>query len=327
LPHDIDGEKMTRPRVPSSRFAGRVRQGWDVLTETYRAWRADRVVRLGAGLAYYGLFAFVPLLAITIAIAGIFLEVPEVKEALAARLADILGAEVDTVGLVERASDVIDDGPTQAGFGLVGLMSVIVGGSLFFLAYQDALNVIFHEAPRGGVGFNFRRRFKVSLMVLLTGGMVAVVLVVQMLFTLMGALLPGVIDRPGFLAGVAGAGLSGLLGMLLVAISFRSLVYEDIGWRPALIGGAVTGACLAIGAWGFGEYMVRVGSRSLTGAAAGVLVTVMFIYVEAQVLLGGGVLTKTINTRTVAVREIAGSQRSADGDSAQPGQPGGSSNL
>ncbi len=298
---------MTRSRVPLSRIAGRVRQGWEVLRETYGAWRADRVIRLGAGLAYYGLFAFVPLLAITIAIAGIFLEAPEVKEALATRLADILGAEVDTVGLVEQASAVIDDGPTQAGFGLVGLISVIVGGSLFFLAYQDALNVIFHESPRGGLGFSFRRRFKGSLMVLLTGCMVAAALVVQMLVSLMGALLPGVIDRPGLLAGVAGAGLSALLGMLLVAISFRSLVYEDIGWRPALIGGAITGACLAIGAWGFSEYMVRVGSRSIMGAAAGVLVTIMFIYVEAQVLLGGGVLTRAINIRTVAAREIAGS--------------------
>jgi membrane protein len=131
---------------------------WDVLVASYRAWRADRVVRLGAALAYYGLFALIPLLAITIAIAGWFFEVPEVKEALATRLGDILGSDVDTVGLVDRASQTVADGPTQVGFGLGGMIDAVFGGSLFFLAYQDALNMIFHNSPRAGLAFGFRRR-------------------------------------------------------------------------------------------------------------------------------------------------------------------------
>ena len=295
-------------------WSGRTRQGWDILTATYRAWRADRVMRLGAALAYYGLFALIPLLAISIAIAGRFFEVPEVKEALAARLADILGNEVDTVGLVDRASQTIADGPTQIGFGLGGLITALLGGSLFFLAYQDALNMIFHESPRSGFAFNFRRRFQASLIVLLIGGLLTISLVIQVLVSVIGALLPGLIDRPELLAGVAGAGLSTLVGMLLAAISFRALVYEDVGWWAALIGGAATGACLAIVAWGFSEYMTRIGGQSLSGAAAGVLVTVTFIYAEAQVLLAGGVLTKIINARSTA-SQIVGSPRPAQDDS------------
>jgi membrane protein len=280
---------------------------WLFLAETYDAWRADRVARLGAGLAYYGLFAIVPLLAITIAIAGLLFESQQVSEALALRLASILGEEVDAAAVVDRAASFVDDRATQAGFGVAGLVSLILGGSVFFLAYQDALNVIFHEPARSGFEFKFRRRLRVSLVVLLTGSVIVSILIAQALIGLVNTFLPDLIDGADVLSGAGGVAISTVLGALLLTVLVRSLVYEPIDWRSAVVAQSITAVCLGVGAFGFGVYIDRLGTRSLGGATVGVFVTILFIYVEAQILLAGGALTKSLNARRVALD--AGAER------------------
>jgi membrane protein len=278
---------------------------WLVLAETYDAWRADRVARLGAGLAYYGLFALVPLLSITIAIAGLLFESQQVSDALALRLASILGEEVDTAAVVDRAATFIDDGATTIGFGVAGLVSLVVGGSVVFLAYQDALNVIFHEPARSGFEFKFRRRVRVSLVVLLTGAVIVSALVAQTVLALMSAFLPDLIDGADRLSGLGGVAISTVLGALLLTVLVRTLVDEPVDWRSAPVAQSITTVGLAAGAIGFGFYMDRVAARTLGGAAAGVFVTIVFIYVEAQILLAGGALTKSLNARRVGREPVS----------------------
>jgi membrane protein len=300
-----DDRSRRRPIVEPVRRLFQTRP-WLILAETSATWRADRVPRLGAGLAYYGLFALIPLLAITIAIAGLLFESQEVSEALALRLTGILGEDVDTAAVVERAASFVDDGTTQAGFGIVGLASLVVGGSIFFLAYQDALNVIFDEPARSGFEFTFRRRLRVSLVVLLSSVVIVSTLLLQALIALIGALLPDLIDGVDLLGGFGGIAIATVLGALLLTILVRTLVYEPVDWRSALVAQSITAVCLGVGASGFGIYMGRVGARTLGGATAGVFVTIIFIYVEAQILLAGGALTRSLNHRRLAVDTEAG---------------------
>lgn len=72
------------------------------MVETYGEWRRHRTIRLGAGLAYYGLFAFVPLLAVSLSLAGLFFATEDVQSYLATRLADLIGGEAEVVGTAAR---------------------------------------------------------------------------------------------------------------------------------------------------------------------------------------------------------------------------------
>ncbi len=45
---------------------------WRLVKQTFDEWSTDKVPRLGAALAYYTVFSIVPLLAIIIAMIGLF---------------------------------------------------------------------------------------------------------------------------------------------------------------------------------------------------------------------------------------------------------------
>lgn len=86
-----------------------------VITETYSSWRADRTIRLGAGLAYYGLFAVVPVLSISLAGAGIVLHDANVEESLANVLGDIVQGDAAEVSAAIGRS--LDDFTVAGGSG------------------------------------------------------------------------------------------------------------------------------------------------------------------------------------------------------------------
>ena len=99
-----------------------------VLVLTYRGWRDHRVVRLGAGLAYYGLFALVPLVTAMVLVADLLVTFEAAVAFVAAPLADLLGEDVDVVAasISERAADL----QTTGSLGIVGIVAVLLLGFL-----------------------------------------------------------------------------------------------------------------------------------------------------------------------------------------------------
>jgi uncharacterized BrkB/YihY/UPF0761 family membrane protein len=53
------------------RVRGAAGSAWTLGVDTYEHWRDHRTIRLGAGLAYYGLLALVPVFAVALVIAGL----------------------------------------------------------------------------------------------------------------------------------------------------------------------------------------------------------------------------------------------------------------
>lgn len=128
----------------------RARSVADVLVMTYEEWRDDRCVRLGAGLAYYGLFALVPVLVLAVAMADLLFTTTEVQSMLAQPLARLLGEDAEQVAA--RLAEVFVASDLGTGFGLVGLTSTLIAASLVFVALQDALNEIWDIPYEAGLG-------------------------------------------------------------------------------------------------------------------------------------------------------------------------------
>lgn len=265
-----------------------------ILGRTYRSWRAHRTIRLGAGLAYYGLFSLTSVLAVTLGLVGIVGRSQTVEDAIVIRVEELVGPSgaATVASFFERLT-----GSSGASIGLIGLGSLLITGSLFFLALEDAIQQIWDIPVRGGITISLRRRL-VSLLVLLGTALTLVVAVaVQAVANVFDRLVPG--SAP--LLQAVSAVLTALLGLgvlaAALALLFRFLPSAAVGWIPATIAATVTAALLVVGTIAIGWYLRTVGVASVGGVASTPIVILVWIYYEAQILLAGVHLSRVLEER------------------------------
>lgn len=273
--------------------------GWgarvfDLARHSYRAWRRDRVLRLGAGLAYYALFALVPFLVISIGVASLVVSTSDLQSDVVSAAADVLAIDPDVISTaLSNAADWRTG--TGIGLGVVGAASLVFSASLVFVALQDALDVIWHVPVRTGLQPTVRRRAVAFGVILLGAGVLIGVTALQSVIGVLLALLPSERAIVDALTRTLLSGLSWALVAAVVATLFRVLPRGAVPWRAALIGGALTTLVLVVGTWGFGLYMRTVAVGSTSGAASAVIVALLYSYFVSQVVLGGAVVTRQID--------------------------------
>jgi membrane protein len=298
---------------------GAARGTWRVGSETYEQWRKHRTIRLGAGLAYYGLFAFVPLLAAALAVAGRVVSRSDVQAYLAEQFSAVLGVDADVVA--GAISDALGGTGTLAGLGLVGAVSLLLTASLLVIALQDAFNTIWERPVRSGIRQTVLRRLVAFVVVAGAGVVIVVSFAINAVTGLLGRLVPDVAIVAS-LQELIGWAASWALAVGVVALLFRYLADVRVPWRPALAGAAVTAAVLAVGTALVGSYLRRFGASSLVGATGSVFLVLLWIYYEAQFLLAGAELTRVLALRSAAAVDGPGIARSAAGDGQPGGRPG-----
>ena len=263
-----------------------------VLLATYGAWRDDRTIRLGAGLAYYGLFSLASVLTLSLGMVRVVTRRSETQAYLAERFEDAFG---DIGAEVARFVAEQLDGSGGVQLGLIGLGSLLVTGSLFFIALDDAFKQIWNVPVRTGIWSTVRRR-AVGLLVLFAAALTLVAsLVVYTVSGLLEALVPGSLPRLSVIAELFASTLSWLVLAVALVLLFRFLPPARVRWRPAIICGVATGALLVVGTALISWYLRSFGASSLTGAAAAVLGVLVWIYYEAQILLAGAQMCKILS--------------------------------
>ena len=293
---------MKRSKLSSSGHPTRlVSRGGTALTEAYRNWSRHRTIRLGAGLAYYALFALVPMVSLFFFVAGTLVSSDSAQSFISDHLADTSNTNLDEAA-ASMASE-LDNWTTQATLGAVGLVGLMIAASLVFVAVEDALGIIFEQPPGRGTENWLRRRVLAFGTVLLA----IVVFVIALVLQAVTGLLESLIDADGtFISEIAdllGLVFSACLLTITLTLPLRLMASPKVPWRDALGGSAVTALGLAVGGWGLGVYFSTVGAASLAGAVGGVLALLFFMYYEAEILLAGAELTNVIWRRGALTRE------------------------
>ena len=259
---------------------------------TFREWSAHRTIRLGAGLAYYGLFALIPVLAVSLSIAGIFFAREEVQDYLTEQLLELLGDDAESVGTA--VAGLLDEAGSTVGLGVVGLLSLLFAASLLVVALQDALNTIWERPARTGFRRTVARRLFAFVVVAGAGGLLVVSFALNAISALFSEMIP---DMPivESLGEVVGAAVAWALGIGVIALLFRYLPDTRVPWRSVLPGAAVTAFGMAIGTVAVGAYLRRYAATSLLGATGSVFLILIWIYFEAQIILAGAELTRVFD--------------------------------
>ena len=252
-------------------------------------WVSHKAATLGAAVAYYSVFSLGPLILIAIAVAGLVFGQEAVRGEVSGALKDLLG---------EPGAQAINGMLAAASRPREGVIASLVGiGTLLFAAIgvvvqlKDALNTVWEvkTPPSTGI-WSYVRMYVLSLAGVLSLGFL---LLISMLVT--AALAAGGKYLDPFLPEAAlqivSFAVSFAVISLLFAMMFKWLPDTEIGWGDVWLGAVVTAILFEIGKFLIGVYIGRQGLESTYGAAASIVIVLIWVYYSAQIVLLGAEFT------------------------------------
>jgi membrane protein len=262
--------------------------GGPLLFEAGSEFLKDRALRLGAGLAYYGLITLAPLLILLVGIAGLFVGEEAANGQLVETLEQWFGTEAAQA--ISETVVAMDVAGSFANLTVVSLIVLVFAASILFVAWKDALDVIWGIGYHSGVKATLTKRLFGFASVGALAGLFVAILVAEALI----AMLSGVLSNDALIDtafGVVASMAPFLLGTLLLAAAYRFGTDGKLEWRSVWPGTILTMLLLIVLAAGYGVYVDLTGT-SITGVASSVLLLIVLVYAMAQVLLYGAEVIK-----------------------------------
>jgi membrane protein len=288
---------------------------WTVAKEAAENWSRHQDSRQGAALAYYSVFSIGPLIVIAIAIAGFVFGREAVTGQVALSIKDMLG---DTGAKAVQAMLVDASRPKE------GLLATSLGiGALLFAAIgvvvqlKDALNIVWEikETPGSGLWYYIRSYVLSFAGVLSVGFLLLVSLLVTTALAAMGKYAAPYIQEWVFhLISIL---VSFCVITLLFAMMFKWLPDATIDWYDVWLGAIITAALFEIGKSAIGFYIGKQGLESTYGAAASIVVVLIWVYYSSQIILMGAEVTHAFAKHKGSIKKREQSDRSF------PDHPGG----
>ncbi len=277
-----------------------VETGSGVLVEAAHEFQADRCRRLGAGLAYYALFALVPTLLLTAMIAATLVGREAVEGELAGQLDEVVGP--DAAAALQDAIAGLWENTDTSSFALISVLVVVYSASILFVAWRDTLEIVWDVPYEANLAITLRARAFGALVPITAGVLLAAVLILEVAVGFVEELVDSVVLDTTLQA--AGSLLPAVAAVLALGFLYRySARSRRPDWQDIWPGTVVAAVLLALASWGFGVYMNVVGSTSVTGAASSVVVALIVVYYAGQIVLFGAEIIKVLHER----RENAGS--------------------
>jgi len=261
-----------------------------LLRQTLRDWSDDNASRLGAALAFYAVFSLAPLFMIAIAIAGMFYEPSQVRGEFDDQLTSLLGEQAAKA--VQDLLSASQGATSRATF--AGSLMLLWGATGLFSQLQQALNAIWEVRPKAGRNWIGIARTRLLPFVMVVGAGI-VLLASTILSASLQVAETWIVDRVTGVDRVLQAGhflLSFLTICAVFAVVFKYVPDVKLRWSDVGIGAMVTAALFMAGRWGIGLYLVHGGVTSSFGAAASLVVVLVWIYYSAQVVFLGAEFTQ-----------------------------------
>ena len=265
---------------------------WGVIKTAVSGWIDDYAQSMGAALAYYTMFSMAPLLLIVISIAGLVFGDEAARGEIFSQLEGMLGASgaLAVQGLLESVRKP-SESVTATVFGVVLLL---IGATSVFGELQDALDRIWRAPVRAGQSGWWRlvqARLLSFGMILGIGFLLIVSLVAS---AALAALQKwwGPVVSDWVAASIIEVVLSFLVTTVAFAMIYKIVPRVRIHWKDVWIGAATTSLLFTVGKLLIGVYIGRSGIASGFGAAASLVVVLVWVYYSAQIFLLGAEFTR-----------------------------------
>ena len=274
-----------------------VKTWWALLKDASQKWSADKAPRLGAALSYYTVFSLVPLLVLSIAIAGLVFGQEAAQQAMMGQIESLVGPQ--SAAAIQQMLDIAQKPSSGMIASLIAIGTLLLGASGVFAQLQDALNTVWGIESKTGRGIwgTIKDRFFSLVAVLGTGFLLLVSLILSAALAAVGKLFAGWLPGHEAVLHVADFAISFGVITLLFAMMFKLLPDAKIAWRDVWIGAALTSLLFTIGKFLIGLYLGKADVGSAYGAAGSLVILLVWVYYSSQILLFGAEYTAVYANR------------------------------
>ena len=262
-----------------------------LLRRAGEAWIADNAPRLGAALAFYTLFSLAPVLIVTVSLAGVVFGDKAAQGEIVRQFQGLIG----TQGAI--AIETIIQSTNRPALGVFattfGVLAIFIGASGAFNELQDALDMIWKVDNRTKSFWTvtIKQRLLSLGLVLATGFLLLTSLVVTAFLSATEKYISNLLPKSLVLLESINLVFSFCIITLLFALIFKFIPDTAILFRDVWMGAAVTSILFTVGKVIIGFYLGHSTLTSAYGAAASLVIFLIWIYYSAQILLFGAELT------------------------------------
>lgn len=261
-----------------------------ILKRTAQAFVEDDVTRLGAALAFYTTIAVAPLMVLSVAVAGMFLDKQVARETVVEEIRSVIGEPAAAaVSTIENPRD----RPAGMVATTLGALTLLFGAFGVFRHLQDALNSIWRARPLHLSFWSLIKHRLFSLAIVLVTGFLLLVSLV--LSAALNWFATQTMDRIGlsvFWLELANIGLSFVAITVLFALVFKLLPDARVPWRHVWLGSAVTAVLFSLGKSVLALYLAHARVGSAYGAAGSLVALLLWCYYAAQIVFLGAEFTR-----------------------------------
>lgn len=284
-----------------------------MVREASVAWLEDNAPRMGAALAFYTLFSLAPVLIILVSAIGLFFGKKEAQGEMILQFQSLMGTQASTF------IETIIRGSNHEALGVIGTVfgtgAILLGASGAFNELQDALNKIWKvQSPKTGFWLTAirQRMFSLGLVVATSFLLLTSLLISAVLAAVEGA-LDSIYPLSTIVLEVLNFLLSFAVGGALFALIFRVIPDIEISWRDVRMGAVVTSMLFTLGKVAIGFYLGHSALASEYGAAASLVILLIWIYYSAQIVLFGAELTHVYAMRFGSLSDKPNTNLPGDG--------------
>jgi membrane protein len=268
-----------------------------ILVRAVRQFSADGVPRMGAALAYYALFSTAPLLILAIMVASLIFSEDAARKRVQHQLSEMVGpaSAGEILALMDRSNQPAAQGWTAA----LGIAALVLGALGSFLHMRQCLCDIWRLRPPEDSGFlGTLVNYGLAVLMVLCVGLLLLASLAA------GAAVPALVHFLGddhesrrVLWHWIEAGLSFAWLSLFFALIYRIMSGRRIAWGYAVYGALITALLFTAGKVLIGLYLAYTSTTSAYGAAASLVVFLLWVYYSAQLFFFGAELVQARRTR------------------------------
>jgi membrane protein len=265
-----------------------------LLRQTLVLWDLHSIPRLAAALAFYAVLSLAPFLVLVVGASAMLFGERITQQDAIRDLREIVGPEATL--LIGSVISGARHAPSNPVSGIATVLVLLWGASSAFVELRSALNYIWGlpESASGIKEFLTDRLFAFGMttamgFLLLACLSTSVGLAVFQPYFARRLVLPEFLVATGnFLASFAVTGLT-------FSLIFRYVPAKGIAWREAWTAGLVTATAFTLARIPLDLYLTHAAVGSGYGAAASLVIFLMWIYVAAQIFYMGGEFARLVS--------------------------------